>query len=155
MGSQNKKNKNKTVLVDKNIQLDTRKQPYSLYNNPLMYDNEHPVWSFKRISKEDVWVFHTDEFKNIISKLADFETMTWRAIKEQTHNTKGKTNNHLITNLTNFCDKAKDRLEKLQIEELFSLRLGGKTRIYGILQSRVLEILWYDNKHEIYPVSKK
>lgn len=150
-----------TVTANK---IDTEKKVRTQFNNPISYDSLQPAWSFKRMLHETKWVFPPDEFvchdesscidpKCVFSKLAAFESMTWREIKQQTYGGKNKTNHHFITDLSKLDKDAQQRLEKLQINEnFFSLRLEGAVRVYGLLQSQVFEVLWYDNKHEIYPV---
>lgn len=119
-----------------------------------------------RIQHETKWVFSSEELicqdensyiqpNCVLAKLAEYESMTWREIKQKTYGDKNKTCNHFITDLSKLHAYAKKRLEELHItENFFSLRLEGKVRIYGLLQNRVFEIMWYDNKHEIYPIDK-
>lgn len=152
----------KKPRINNNIEkdIDGRKRPHSI-SYPVQYDKMAPGWSFTRISKETEWTFLPDEFiqkqgdcinsKCILSRLASFENMNWSDIKNQTHD-KNKSSNHFIEDFSKLCKKAKRRLRDLNIlEDFFSLRLENKKRIYGILRSNVLEILWYDNNHEIYP----
>ena len=85
----------------------------------------------------------------IRNKLADFESMTW-------HEILGK-NSHLIP-VSGICKAARDRLELLKqddIDELLSLRLSGKQRIWGILEDQALKVLWWDPEHLVCPSSKK
>lgn len=55
--------------------------------------------------------------------------------------------------------KHKKRFSELNLEEyadqVYSLRLMNKTRIYGILRDGIFSILWYEKEHEIYPSVKK
>ena len=59
--------------------------------------------------------------------------------------------------------KAKARLAEIgqdDVSELFSLRLTGTTRIYGIRDRRALKLLWYDPHHgtnarAVYPVQHR
>lgn len=173
MGGLNRKAKQKqrqntkSPVIDPYIgEINARKIPKTKYKNEEVvgYDNLTPVWSFKRMQRESKWTFTAEDFVNntgngldpqcVLSKLASFENMTWREIKQQTHGEKGKSSNHFV-DISDLCKEARDRLMELQLtENIFSLRLDGKTRIYGVLQSRVLEILWYDPNHEIYPVKK-
>lgn len=48
-----------------------------------------------------------------------------------------------------FCRDAKDRLEELRQEcdELFSLRLQGSIRLYGIRDRSIFKPIWYDAYH--------
>ncbi|RKZ46349.1 MAG: hypothetical protein DRR00_24365, partial [Candidatus Parabeggiatoa sp. nov. 3] len=41
------------------------------------------------------------------------------------------------------------------IDELFSLRLSGKERLWGILDNHILKILWWDANHDVWPSKKK
>jgi len=53
---------------------------------------------------------------------------------------------------------ARDRLKEIRqddIDELFSLRLTGKRRVWGIKVGRVLNFLWFDPKHLVCPSPKK
>lgn len=95
--------------------------------------------------------------KDIFPQLRDFETMTWDTISQATHGARGKTKSHFIP-ISKLIREAKDRLDEIRIsdvDEIFSLRLNGLTRIYGFRNSDVLDIIWVDRKHEICPPPKK
>jgi hypothetical protein len=167
VGSNKKKKISKRPAIDDRVagQINDKKQPHSQYSQPISYDLLYPTWSFKRMERESNWVFVPDELiahenecldsKCVLSKLAHFERMTWREIKQQQHGKSGKSSSHFINDLSKLHSVAQERLSALQItENLFSLRLEGPVRIFGVLQSQTLEILWYDNKHEIYPQEK-
>ena len=86
-----------------------------------------------------------------LKKLADFESMTWNDIQVN-----AKKQNHFIS-VSDMIKEAGQRLEQLGIveDELFSLRVNGKMRIFGILRTGEFEILWLDCNHEICPSKKK
>ena len=69
--------------------------------------------------------------------------MTWGEIL-----IKGNKQNHYI-DVGSLNKIARDRLADLQIEaeDICSLRLGGKLRLYGLLIGSVYHILWYDDSH--------
>lgn len=76
--------------------------------------------------------------------------MTWAEILAATGGRTCGNNSHLVP-LSDLKKEAVDRLRELQqddIDELFSLRLSGKERIYGIPDGRVLQILWFCPNHE-------
>ena len=82
--------------------------------------------------------------------------MTWEDILQAKHGKQGKSSNHNV-DVASLLKEARDRLEELKltdIDYLFSLRIKGTTRIYGIRNFDVLDIIWVDNNHEIYPVDK-
>jgi hypothetical protein len=93
-----------------------------------------------------------DTLKYIHGKLAQFETMTWAEINHP------NTGCHPIK-IKDLCSEAQKRLTELKVirfeEELFSLRLSGKERLWGIRERHFFKILWWDPRHEVYPVSKK
>ena len=125
--------------------------------NPSKFGDMHPKWVFSRIDTEK-WTIH-DEFVNVIlEKLISFEQMTWNEILAQTRNGKGSntTSNHNIP-VGSIIRDAQKRLEELHIvnDEIFSITLDNCKRIWGILDSGTLQIIWYDPCHEIYHVSKR
>ena len=116
-----------------------------------------PVWAFARCDKER-WSLINDEYcSSVIAKLADYEGMTWQNIQSSSGGKRRGTNNHFI-NIANLCVDAQKRACEMKIDEvtdqLFSLRLSGKERLFGILTLGVFYAVWYDKDHEICPVSK-
>ena len=86
-------------------------------------------------------------------KLRDYESMEWGFIERAQHGKSGKSKNHFV-NVEDLSKEARDRLSELGIndDQLYSLRLDGLSRIYGIRELNVLEIIWIDLSHEIYPL---
>lgn len=84
----------------------------------------------------------------ILPALCNFETMTWHEIKAASGG-KGVgrgTKSHPIP-IEQLSKEAQKRLEELQqddIEELFSLRIAGKIRVFGIRDRNILKIIWFD-----------
>jgi len=88
----------------------------------------------------------------LTDRLKSFESRTWNEIF-----TGDKKNNH-SNKIANLCQEAKRRLRQLELDdadELRSLRLGGKHRLYGFLRAGTFYILWLDRDHLIYPSKKK
>jgi hypothetical protein len=86
----------------------------------------------------------------LIQWLKNYESMTWAQIKQKPHN-------HFIEP-SGIHKDARDRLlalGKYETNSLFSMSVGGKPRIWGILQEHVMFTLWWDPDHEIYPSQKK
>jgi hypothetical protein len=89
----------------------------------------------------------------IRDKLANFETMTWNEIlldaKKQNHN----------VSVDKLIKEAQERLLEIfseQLDELTCLHLTGKGRVWGIMIGRgVMDLLWWDAEHRIYPSHKK
>lgn len=90
--------------------------------------------------------------REIHSKLSDFESMTWGQILLE-----AKKQNHSIRP-HQICKEARDRLEVLgygDLDRVFSLRLSGCERIWGVINEGVFTVLWWDPEHTVYPVEKK
>lgn len=54
--------------------------------------------------------------------------------------------------------EARDRLVEIDLDdldELWSLRLSGRERVWGTITRNVFSLLWWDPEHTVYPVSKK
>ena len=70
---------------------------------------------------------------------------------------KNKRNNHSVE-IDKLSSTAQTRLTEIQlddIDELVSLRLSAKERIWGILEQGVLIILWWDPNHQVCPSNLK
>ena len=96
------------------------------------------------------WHVATTErlLKYIIPKLHNFESMTWADIPG--------TGSHEII-VDQICREAQDRLveiDKNDEDTLFSLRLTGKRRVWGIRRGAILHLLWWDPEHSVYPTQR-
>lgn len=90
-----------------------------------------------------------DVHKEVIETLAALETMTEGDL--------GAKGCHFIA-VPSLCKEAKDRLSDLQLDdldELYSIRITGKTRVFCIHREDVLSVLWYDPEHAVCPSPKK
>ena len=102
-----------------------------------------------------VWVW----WNEILPKLQHFESMTWAEIMQAAGGRARGNNSHFVQ-VGKLTRQAKARLAEIgqdDVSELFSLRLTGTTRIYGIRDRRALKLLWYDPHHgtnarAVYPV---
>lgn len=120
---------------------------------------EFPVWSFKRMDKE--WMAPHDYFSSnyasgFIKTLHDLEHMSWGEIIQTYGGKKRGTNSHFIP-VCDLCTGAQKRLRELQIEEdsIFSLRLQGKHRLFGLIDNGIFNIIWYDHNHAVCPMSDR
>lgn len=101
-------------------------------------------------------------WNEILPKLQHFESMTWTEIMQAAGGRARGSNSHFVQ-VGNLTRQAKARLAEIgqdDVSELFSLRLTGTTRIYGIRDRRALKLLWYDPHHgtnarAVYPVQHR
>jgi hypothetical protein len=88
-------------------------------------------------------------FGHIIPKLHEFETMLWRELEGGAHHS---------CEVTGMSYEAQRRLIDIgrdDCDTLFSLRLAGRQRVWGIRERQVLNLLWWDPEHRVYPSGKK
>lgn len=134
-------------------------------------DSYSPKWAFRRMD----WTFSFDLdatvcksgqllssgekieccFHNLSQRLKGFEAQSWQEIKQN-----DQTGSHYISinDLKSKNKAAATRLEKMAtdegIEQLFSLRIGSKERLWGIiLEDGTFEALWYDPCHKVWPIA--
>lgn len=96
---------------------------------------------------------------NIIGKLKCYETQTWGEVESASG---GKSNGHGNNNhFINGVDLPKEYkrvfIEKHYMEEyeaVFSLRLSGPERLFGVVDMAKFYVLWYDPKHSFFPSKK-
>ncbi len=89
------------------------------------------------------------QIQEMLQKIFDSQKMTWQALRE---------NGSHFVQVDQLCSAAQKRLSELkkdEWEELFSLRLSGKVRIWGIKEGNILWLLWWDPNHEVCPSHKK
>ncbi len=128
-------------------------------NNPDNYDKLYASWRFSKINLGCKWCLSQNDWKHwelyVLPKLRDFEKMTWSEIKSIPKAT-GGTKHHNIE-ITRLTKEAQSEMQNCNLiyDEIFSLRLTGVQRIFGILEKGVLDIVWFDDKHEICPSHKK
>lgn len=93
----------------------------------------------------------------IFPKLKEFEKKTWYEIESELYgNSQRKTKHHFIK-VESLPKSSQKRLEEIginDIEELFSLRLNGKIRLWGIRKFNYFQIIWIDPDHLVYPVGR-
>lgn len=145
-----KPKKHPKVKVEPHLQ---KKPRIDLQNSPEKVIKRSPVWRIGSLDFGGPWGWERmgdlSLFKAIREKLKNFETMTWSEIEGRDH--------HFIS-IKNISKEAKQRLQDINqddLDQLFSLRLSAKERLWGIRKEEILNILWWDPEHSVYPVPKK
>lgn len=123
------------------------------------YLGKNPVWRFHRSDSEhSKWSLQEKSYldNELIEKLIGFEGMTWQQIQNASGGRSSGTNSHFI-DVEDLITEAKSRLVELNVynDQLFSLRLTGSKRLFGILEDGVFHVIWYDRNHEICPSKKR
>ena len=118
-------------------------------------------WSLKLADSEEPCGFNDKVFREqwcgkILPQLSDYEAKTWSEISSATAGSKGGWINHHFP-VKALVERARERLRKTSMDDedvLYSLRLGEKQRLFGIVREGVMNLLWYDPDHEICPTSR-
>lgn len=129
--------------------------------SPESTDKQTPAWQFhKRDKDHEKWGWDklsAEDFCELLhGQLANFETMTWAEILRAVGDKKDGNMHHNVS--VERCSKdAQKRLAELKaddLDEVFSLRLSNKHRLYGVKEGRVLRFIWHDTDHSVYEVKK-
>ena len=120
-------------------------------NKGESFDSERIAWHINTLDIDGPWGWTKIDpgtlWDRIHDRLANLESMTWSQIKTD------KKHFHSIEK-TNLSKEAQQRLEEIDqddIDEVFSLRVSGKERIFGIRDRHILKLLWWDPNHEVCP----
>ena len=120
--------------------------------NPKDFYKQKPAWRVSKMVIYDVYGWErldAEKLLDLKDKLSNFESMTWNEIL-------ANTGSHQVK-IDKLSKEAKSYLEKMNygVDELLSLRLSGKERVWGILAEGILDILWWDPHHQVCPSLKK
>lgn len=132
-----------------------KRSPKNIEDPNGWYDKK-PSWVFSRWDKKLWSIDLCDNLQeDLIKLLISYEGMTWKEIMQSSGGRKNGTNSHFIS-MNDICSKAQKRAHELylDIDEIFSLRLGSRKRLFGSIQDGVFSIIWYDPNHEICPIKK-
>ena len=86
----------------------------------------------------------------IVPKLHEYESMTWGDMN-------GPSGSHSVE-VQKLCKDAQDRLIALGKDEqgqLFSVRITGERRVWGVKDIAILRVIWWDPDHAVCPSMKK
>lgn len=112
-----------------------------------------PAWQISACEWEGPFGCHVIDAETatkIRRFLVNFESMTWADIRRSG-------NNHSMP-VERLPSPSRRRLEERGLDDidvLYSLRLTGKERLWGIRDRHIFRILWWDPDHLVYPVDKR
>lgn len=134
---------------DKRVRIrDSQKQDYSVRKVDVDYSALPVCWQFCSMDMSGPFScagITFDEWQLILSKMRQWEKMTWYEIAGR--------RDHAI-DVDNLSSEAKKRLIELQlddIDEVFSLHIDGKKRLFGIRDRNIFRVLWWDREHKVCP----
>ena len=140
-------------------------KPNTVDDKDLKKSINYFEWSLDIVETSGRWGLTADVLKEqwcsptkgLLKTLLDYENLTWRELANQTSGRNRGTRNHHVK-VSEILKEAQRLLRNSfvdDLEEIYSLRITGKVRFYGIIQDSVFHILWYDPKHEIYPTKRR
>ncbi len=115
--------------------------------------NTRPLWAFRSLDLQGPWCWAqmaTTTLLEVMERLKNFENMTWVEIEQ-------RSGSHFVDR-DSLIKAANDRLAEIRqddVDSLFSLRINGKARIWGIRDEHILRVLWWDPEHQVCPSLKK
>ncbi len=115
-------------------------------------DRSHPEFRAEQIDRAGPWGwdhFDSSLIQEVFQKIFDCQKLTWQDLRN---------NGSHFVDREGLCTDAQKRLIQLQkedLDQLFSLRLTGRKRIWGIKEGNILWLLWWDPNHEVCPSHKK
>jgi len=118
----------------------------------ISYNDTNPSWRFHKVDWEHPFVdgeVTPGHLKQWFGRLCELEKRTWNEIlvtaKKQNHNVE----------LEKLSKKAKDRLKShfgvVDFDQMLSLRVGSRERIWGILDRGAVTLVWWDTNHAVCP----
>lgn len=129
-----------------------RKQP-RISSPPPSFRGGVIAWRFNAADKNGPfsWAGLSDgpEFMSVLGVLADLETMS-----EANQQQRGC---HFIA-IDKLSKEARDRLAEIQLDdldELYSIRLTGRGRVFCVHRPQYMRVLWFDPEHRVCPASLK
>lgn len=122
--------------------------------DPSSFDKQTVAWRISEFDYGGPWgdeALDGQDLQELIRGWAHrFETQTWGALLTAAGGRKSGTNHHPI-DVHKLSKQAQKRLEEIHKEDLvdsiFSFRVSGIVRVYGIRDGRVFNVLWFDPWH--------
>lgn len=115
-------------------------------------DQLRPEFRTDQMDMEGPWgwnQFDPLQIKELFQKIFESQKLTWQELRNN--------GSHLV-NRNIFCPEAQKRLIQIKqddLDELFSLRITARKRVWGIKDGNLLWLLWWDPEHTVCPSPKK
>lgn len=93
--------------------------------------------------------FDPSLLQELFQKVFESQKLSWQDLV--------KNGSHLV-DIEQLCPEAQKRLYQIQkedLDQLFSLRITARKRVWAIKEGKILWLLWWDPNHEVYPSLKK
>ena len=118
----------------------------------LPTDRLHPEFRAEQMDHDGSWSwdkFDPTQIQELLQKIFESQKLTWQDLRN---------NGSHFVDRRGLCSEAQKRLIQIgkeDLDQLFSLRLTARKRIWGIKENNILWLLWWDPNHEVCPSHKK
>lgn len=115
-------------------------------------ENCPPDFRTERMDLNGPWRWDNIEashLQDLLQNVFCSQKLTWQALRDH--------GSHLI-DVPQLISDAQKRLHEIaqdDVDQLYSLRLSGIKRVWGIKENNILWMLWWDPFHSICPSAKK
>ncbi len=129
------------------MRVTARKKPNAEF---ISFDQAKVEWCFSMFDHYE-WHdsrYNDDCFLDIAKHLRDYQGLTWADVKRKDHPV---ARNRII-------GEAQQRLEYLNQEDvdaLWRLKFTNRQRLWGIRDTKIFRVLWWDPQHKVCPSVKK
>jgi hypothetical protein len=125
-----------------------------------VHGDDHPRWRLALVDLDhDRWSFGDADgadLQKILTFLREMEKLTWRQIWDlKTGGGRRRGALHKFIPMDGLCKEAQSSLLKLGLDDAsdnwFRFRLGGRLRLWGVLDGQIFYPVWWDSRHEVCP----
>lgn len=122
-------------------------------HQPSSFGDSSPTWLLASAEKDGPWSWRkitSTQLDAVHERLASLEERSWTEILFGKGSGK---QNHLV-NIDRITAEAQARLQEIgqsDVEQLVSLRVQARLRVWGILSGNAMRVIWWDPQHEICP----
>lgn len=122
---------------------------------PRSIMDQQPAWRLGNMRMEPPFGWDTvtrDDMTQIVRHLKGLESMTWSAILIGAK----KYNHHCdVAGMSREARACLDDDWQGGADEMLTMRLTNKKRVWGVLDGPIVHLLWWDPEHDVYPSLKK
>lgn len=115
-------------------------------------DRCQPEFKAEQMDMEGPWGWRNFEglqIQEFLQRVFECQKLTWQTLRDNGAHSVD------VATLVSDAQKRLKHIKKEDLEHLYSLRLSGRKRIWGIKEGNILWLLWWDPNHEVCPSHKK
>ena len=128
-------------------------QPRKVPRSEPLIEGLPLAWRFSSADRDGPWsiekLLKDVRLKDVLLRLLELESKSWNEILQ--------TGSHLVQKgkLAAAARRRLSDIEQDDLDELMSLRVMGRVRVWCIRHANIMRLLWWDPEHEVCPAMKK